>query len=91
MFGELKKVVLSLRLSILLLLVNFQSGGQNNKIVLHLKDLLLSGDRTTIVLFPRLGITEMGLCSVFIFFVYLDKYSYKPVYPCMPIGTLVCP
>ena len=47
--------------------VNSQSGGQNNKIVLHLKGLFLSGDRTTIVLSSRLGITEMGLCSVFIF------------------------
>ena len=39
--------------------VNSQSGGQNNKIVLHLKDLFLSGDRTTIVLSSTLGITEM--------------------------------
>ena len=36
--------------------VNSQSGGQNNKIVLHLKGLFLSGEKTT-----RLGITEMGL------------------------------
>ena len=41
--------------------VNSQSGGQNKKTVLHLKGLFLSGDRTTIALFSRLGITEMGL------------------------------
>ena len=43
--------------------VNSQSGGQNNKIVLHLKGLFLSGERKTIVLSSRLGITEMGLLS----------------------------
>ena len=41
--------------------VNSQSGGQNNRIVLHFKGLILLGDRTTIVLSSRLGITEMGL------------------------------
>ena len=44
--------------------VNSQSGGQNNKIVLHLKRLFLSGNRTTIVLSSRLGITEMGLLVI---------------------------
>ena len=32
--------------------VNSQSGGQNNKIVLHLKGLFLSGEKTTIVCPP---------------------------------------
>ena len=49
--------------------VNSQSGGQNNKIVLHLKGLFLSGDRKTIVLSSRLGITEMGL------FMYADDHQ----------------
>ena len=33
--------------------VNSQSGGQNNKIVLHLKGLFLSGEKTTIVCPPH--------------------------------------
>jgi len=42
--------------------VNSQSGGQSSKIAnLHLKGLFLSGERITIVLSSRLGITEMGL------------------------------
>ena len=41
--------------------VNSQSGRQNNKIALHLIGFVLSGNRTTIVLSSRLGITEMGL------------------------------
>ena len=32
--------------------VNSQSGGQNNKIILHLKGLFLSGEKTTIVCPP---------------------------------------
>ena len=32
--------------------VNSQSGGQNNKIVLHLKGLFLSGEKATIVCPP---------------------------------------
>jgi len=41
--------------------VNSQSGGQSSKIALHLTGLFLSGERITIVLSSRLGITEMGL------------------------------
>jgi len=44
--------------------VNSQAGGQNNKIVLNLKGLFLSGERTTIVLSSRLGITEMGITEI---------------------------
>ena len=37
-----------------------------------------------ILKFHRL-ISCIPYCSVFIFFVYLDRYSYKPVYSCIPI------
>ena len=40
--------------------LNSQSGGGQNKIVLHLKGLFLTGKRTTTVLSSKLGITEMG-------------------------------
>ena len=46
--------------------VNSQSGGQSSKIAnLHLKGLFLSGERITIVLSSRLGITEMGLFVIY--------------------------
>ena len=47
--------------------VNSQSGGQNNKIVLHLKGLFLSGEKTTIVCPPDWELLKWvysRMCSV---------------------------